>query len=258
MNNLQIIKSANFNGVQCDFYKNEQNDVFMTRNQIGVALEYTHPNDSIRKIHKRYKERLDKFSVSTNLVGTDGKSYETVVYNAKGIYEICRWSKQEKANIFYDWVYELLESLRKGEMRLVTMTEYQQNKIDIQLKNAETRLKYAKIKEADLLLKIADRTKIPEYHEVLNSKAAELITGTQLIPLPEVERKTYSATDIGNILGISANKVGTLANKHNLKVDEFGKFFFDKARHSVKEVETFRYYIEVVPVLRDILLSETA
>ena len=38
------------------------------------------------------------------------------------------------------------------------------------------------------------------------------------------------------MLGISANKVGSLANKHNLKTDEYGKLFHDKSRYSSIEV----------------------
>ncbi|MGQ0422448.1 antA/AntB antirepressor family protein, partial [Bacillus sp. HC-Mk] len=67
---------------------------------------------------KRHSERLDPFSVPCKLNGTDGKLYETLIYNAKGIYEICRWSKQPKADAFYDWVYELLEALRKGDIQI--------------------------------------------------------------------------------------------------------------------------------------------
>ncbi|WP_353052829.1 BRO family protein [Bacillus thuringiensis] len=138
--NLSIVKSESFGNVVCDFYQNEKNEIFMTRNQIGEALEYTNAekneifmtrnqigealeytnaNDAIRFIHKRHRERLDQFSVQCKLNGTDGKLYETVIYNAKGIYEICRWSKQPKADAFYDWVYELLEVLRKGEIKIM-------------------------------------------------------------------------------------------------------------------------------------------
>lgn len=109
---LALCKQEKFNGVLVDFYRDENNDVFMTREQIGRALEYKNPNDSIRTIHRRNKERLNKFAVSFKLNGTDGKKYDTTVYNSRGVYEICRYSKQPKANAFYDWVYEVLETIR--------------------------------------------------------------------------------------------------------------------------------------------------
>lgn len=113
-NKLELVKSEKFGEVECNFYKNNNGDIFVTRNQIGKALEYSDPNTSIRKIHNRHKERLDKFSVQVKLVGADNKEYNTYLYNAKGIYEICRYSEQPKADAFYDWVYDVLENLRNN------------------------------------------------------------------------------------------------------------------------------------------------
>lgn len=109
---LALCKQEKFNGVLVDFYRDENNDVFMTREQIGTALEYAQPRKAIDKLHQRNKERLNKFSVGVKLGATDGKVYKTIVYNSRGIYEICRYSKQPKANEFYDWVYEVLETIR--------------------------------------------------------------------------------------------------------------------------------------------------
>lgn len=102
--NLVLCKQEKFNGVNVDFYRDNSNNIFMTREQIGKALEYKNPNDSIRTIHRRNKERLDKFAVSTKLNSTDGKKYDTTVYNSNGICEICRYSKQPKANLIYNWL----------------------------------------------------------------------------------------------------------------------------------------------------------
>lgn len=136
-NKLELVKSEKFGEVECNFYKNDNGDIFVTRNQIGKALEYSNPNIAITKIHKRYKSRLDKFSVYTNMVGTDGKMYNTCVYNAKGIYEICRHSEQPKADAFYDWVYDVLESLRNnGTYSLDT------NGLMRQLVDSQTSLNY--------------------------------------------------------------------------------------------------------------------
>ncbi len=53
-----------------------------------------------------------------------------------------------------------------------------------------------------------------EYVQVLQSKAAETLNdGNMVIPLPKAERKTYSAKEIGEQLGISPNKVGRLGNR---------------------------------------------
>lgn len=113
MSELVLVKSSNFGNVKCDFWQNDTSDILMTREQIGLALEYSDPRIAIYKIHERHKDRLDKYSVVTNLTTTDGKTYQTYLYNSKGVMEICRWSQQPKADAFMDWVWEVVESIRK-------------------------------------------------------------------------------------------------------------------------------------------------
>ena len=139
---------------------------------------------------------------------------------------------------------------------VITTGKVKTVKVDSSLKEKEieARLKNARAREANILLKICNNPNLPkEYVQVLQSKATEIITGQAILPLPVVERKTYSATEIGEELGISANKVGKLANANNLKTDEYGLEVWDKAKHSNKEVPTFRYYDNVIPVLAEIL-----
>ena len=69
---------------------------------------------------------------------------------------------------------------------------------------------------------------------------------------PQVQR-TYSATEIGEILGVSANKIGILANRNNMKTEEYGKKFYDKSRYSNKEVETFRYYDNAIEKFKELI-----
>ncbi|WP_425058380.1 BRO-N domain-containing protein [Sporomusa carbonis] len=115
---LALIRTAEFDGLACDFY-GDGTELWLTREQIGQALGYSDAATAITKIHMRHKSRLDKFSVTTKLVGTDGKQYDTYLYSAKGVYEICRWSRQPKADAFFDWVYDVLESLRTRQAVLV-------------------------------------------------------------------------------------------------------------------------------------------
>src|SRR5690625_4342752 len=102
--NLSIVTKEMFGQNEMSIYTNENNDVFMTREQIGKALGYAIPRDAIRKIHSRNKERLDRFSRGVQIDTPSGKQ-ETTIYNEQGIYEIIRRSNQPKADAFYDWVY---------------------------------------------------------------------------------------------------------------------------------------------------------
>lgn len=114
---LQLVKRENFGAIQCDIYS-AGTEFWMTREQIGEALGYANPTDAIYRIHERNKERLDRFSVIDKLSAADGKAYDTYLYSARGVYEICRWSRQPKANAFYDWVYDILEGLRTGRLTI--------------------------------------------------------------------------------------------------------------------------------------------
>lgn len=114
-NNLKLITTETFGDLSCNFYRNMNDDILLTREQIGTALEYVNPDDSLSKIHKRHKDRLDNLSVVAKLSSTDGKEYETMLYTERGVMEICRWSNKPKANQFMDWVWDIVEKYRNHE-----------------------------------------------------------------------------------------------------------------------------------------------
>ena len=89
--------------------------------------------------------------------------------------------------------------------------------------------------------------------EALLAGATEEVLEVKLPYRPKLERRTYTATEIGEKLGISANKVGRITNVHGLKVPEYGIFVLDKARQHDKNVENFRYYSNVIPVIQALL-----
>lgn len=120
-------------------------------------------------------------------------------------------------------------------------------------KEIEARLNNSRARMAAEYRKIAEKTDIPEYKHICQQKAAEVLSGVPLLPMEEAKEITYSATDIGKLLGVSANKIGTIANKYNLKTPQYGKYFYSKSEYSCKEVETFRYYECAIAKFREIL-----
>ena len=133
MNELRLVTSEKFGEVPCAFYQQDGSDeVLLTREQIGTALEYSEPRIASMKIHNRHKDRLDKYSmvvpiekgVGTKLVptpsdGGTGGEKDTVLYTSKGVMEICRWSKQHKADAFMDFVWDIADKLINGEAKVV-------------------------------------------------------------------------------------------------------------------------------------------
>lgn len=128
MNNLTLITTETFNNLPCNFYRNMNDDIFLTREQIGQALEYADPSKAIKKIHLKHKDRLDELCIrikdktfdstqnGASREQNDNLITERIYYTEKGIMEICRWSRQKNANIFMDWVWDIIEKYRHNKL----------------------------------------------------------------------------------------------------------------------------------------------
>lgn len=128
MTNLKLITTETFNNLPCNFYRNMNDDILLTREQIGQALEYADPSKAIRKIHLKHKDRLDELCVRIKDRTFDNTQSgasreqngnlmtERVYYTERGVMEICRWSRQKNANIFMDWTWDIISKYRHNEL----------------------------------------------------------------------------------------------------------------------------------------------
>lgn len=124
---------------------------------------------------------------------------------------------------------------------------------DDRAKALEVREMNARVRMSNQFLKLAGvDTLSPEYRNILVAKSAEVLTGEKLLPLPKSEQKTYSAGDIAEIYGVTAQKVGRTATKYNMKNDEYGSWYRDKSPYSTKEIDTFRYNDKAIEKFREI------
>ena len=123
---LRLVKQDKFMGTKCDFYIDDKNNIYMSRTQVGYALQYKNPQDAIRSIHQRHHERLDKFSIEVTTAQIErvskhqSKDKLTFMYSEKGIYEICRYSRQAIANEFFDWLFEIANNIRVNGFYIAT------------------------------------------------------------------------------------------------------------------------------------------
>lgn len=114
MGNLLLVEKRLINNVLVEGYYCD-GEFLITEKQTGLLLEYKDPQKAIDNIHARHRERLDGFSVPLKLRGTDGKLYDTRFYTFRGFLEICRWSRQPKADAIMDATWDMFESvMRKG------------------------------------------------------------------------------------------------------------------------------------------------
>ena len=122
-NPMTVITSKPFGALNVDVYQNDKHQYYMTREQIGAALEYGNPQISIGTIHKRNADRLDPLSTLINLIKVEGNrtvEREVVCYSLRGVMEICRLSRQPKADAFMDFCWDIMESLMRGDSVLAT------------------------------------------------------------------------------------------------------------------------------------------
>lgn len=117
---LSLVKQGDFLGTKCDFYVNETGDIYMSRTQIGYALKYKQPQNAITIIHKRYPELLKGKSVELDRVNlTPSPKYlrnneKVFMYNERGIYDIVRKSNQPVADEYFEWVYDVIQSIKRN------------------------------------------------------------------------------------------------------------------------------------------------
>lgn len=170
--------------------------------------------------------------------------------NEPGLYHLVLCSTKPEAKAFKRWItHEVIPSIRK--------TGSYSAGNDIKAMRAEAMMRNAKTREANLWLKFAAVLDSRPHKQLCASYGTQVLTGGQrVLPLPEVE-KTYSAEEVGAMLGgLSGQKVGRIATKHGLKVPEYGRLTLDKSRYSSKEVETWRYNEAGVEALRQIVSEE--
>lgn len=228
MNDLQVFNNPRFGEIRTI---TENGKTLFCGADIAKALGYKRPKDAIAAHCKGAVKRRTL---------TSGGEQEMNFISEGDIYRLAAKSELPGADEFESWIFdEVIPSIRKtGSYSVKPTSDYQRQCIGIQ--------------KAKLLNQIAvgyDGT----YKQVLQAYATKELTGEFLLPLPALDRKTYSAAEIGSELGISAHKVGTLANANSLKTDEYGKWFVDKSAHSSKEVQSFRYYENVIPILRGLI-----
>ena len=216
--------------------------------------QHKHVLDAIENIKAENSAVTPMFCETTYTAGT-GKAYKEYLMNRDGFSLLVMGFTGKKA---LEWKIKYIQAFNAMEEELRKPKAIPEKNSVLQSKRVEIMELNSRTRAANLLLKIAERTNIPEYKAVCNAKAAEMVAGEMILPLPVAERKTYSATEIGAMFGVSANKIGKLANAHKLKTPEYGKLFYSKSEHSVKEVETWRYYESVIPVFEKIFGREAA
>lgn len=219
--------------------------------ELAKALGYTNPSKALAD-HCKHLIKLDyNDSLELNL-GVYPKG--VALAPESDLYRLILKSKLPSAERVQDWVCEeVLPALRQqGSYSMKSahrdegsgLPEYRKARaMQIQMDIAEKTFQWA--------TGLSDAARQAVIAGLINP-----IAGHEVIPVPLLEEKHYTATQIGKMFNVSANKIGRIANDNNMKTKEFGQTYLDKSPYSSKQVESFRYNEKAVKKFKAIFLAE--
>lgn len=205
----------------------------------------------------------DKFSETDfpiqNFIPNNVK--EIPLFTETGYMMLCKtfgddfsWQLQRFLVRNYFNMQKLMHSIQNGEIEIRRKENEEYN-----IKLLEIEERKLRLNEGEFLLKLADRIPNEKMKNTLIIHSANTVTGQLLLEPEKAERRSYTAGEILEMLkeryniDITVNMIGRIAAKYNLKTDEFGYLAYDKAKASVKQVETFRYFENAVPKFYEII-----
>lgn len=80
------------------------------------------------------------------------------------------------------------------------------------------------------------------------------VAGAVVIPLPKIEEKFYTTTELAVEFETSSQKLGRIANKYLAKTSEHGEYRLSQSRHSNKQVEQFYWNEKGRKVMHELFL----
>lgn len=243
-NELTVFNNPEFGEIRTLVIDNEP---YFVGKDVAKILGYAEPRSAVSK-------KVDDEDKGVAKMETPSGMQDMTIINESGLYSLILSSKLPTAKQFKRWVTsEVLPSIRKQGYYSNDKNDLEKTKLEIQKTRAEAMALNAKNRAFNTLMKSLDNKKLsPIAMQVFGLKGLEGIFGVDVGNyLPEVE-KTYSAKEVGEMLGISANKVGRIANANGLKTPEYGRYVADKSKNSDKEVESFRYNENGVKVLQEL------
>ena len=208
----------------------------------------------VKRINEIFKNNIDKFILKEDYFfltpnefsGSFKTAQDFIPNNVKEIPLFTESGYLMLVKTFTDDLsWDIQRQLVKGYFKLkeIKSSVDKDKRLEIMEKNANVRM-------AKMLKSLIPFSKSERYKEILVSEATKVLTGRELIPPPEVEAKTITATQIAEILGVSVQKIGIISNKYNLKTEQNGYWVHEKAKYCNKEIPNFRYFESAIEEFR--------
>jgi prophage antirepressor-like protein len=247
-------KSSDEQIVSVDAAKYNGKPVFLAV-EMARSLGYADPHKALKQ---HCKSLINLNSGESSESGFGSRPRGVILAGQADMFRLIMRSSLPSAERVQDWVCEdVLPALMETGTYSVMKEKPSSGLLEYRLAKA------MQLQSQALVSNIASARELMSMFPRLGDAANQVIVATlvnplighDIVPLPVLEERFYTAKETAEQIGggASANKVGRLANKHNLKTDEYGKFFLDKSKYSDKQVEAFRYNSNGVEALRHLI-----
>lgn len=231
------------------------NEIKITNNNGNLTVSSVQVAENFGKDHRHVTRDIENLTaqnwavknlfIESTYINERGREYKSYEITRDG-FSLLVMGFTGKAAL--EWKLKYIEAFNAMEQKLKS------GAAPDKAKALEVKEMNAKVRMSNMFLKLSNVDTLSEqYKNILVAKAAEVLSGEPIIALPKSEQKMYSATEIGKMFGVSAQKIGSLSNKYGLKTEEFGEWYRDKSPYSSKEVDSFRYNDNAVAKFREIL-----
>ena len=233
---------------------NQNNQTFLTANDLGLALEYASPLQAVLKIYDRNADEFTAEMTALVEMKTAGGIQKVRIFSLRGAHLIAMFARTKIAKEFRKWVLDILDEEVKKTTALLpnTLTPEQQQAIQsaVQQAHHRTGLSYAEIyRQIKSIFKVAKYDQLPQNQF---GNAIAFIVNLQPIALPPVEKKfTFEFTEYE--LQTVAWACFAFRRNNNLLHELYSplaaigsKFAFEARDNAVEYRNTLRRFNEVV------------
>ena len=219
---------------------NEDGEIWFVARDIAKALDYS-MSGSIQSMFEKVPEmwRGSK-RIATTSDKPNARQYQDMLcLSEQGLYFFLGRSDKPKAIPYQIWIAnDVVPSIRRTGNYITKPSEE-----DKKAKDRELDIRSAELLKSMIgMCPMSDETKAVFLHD-----AYRFLTGKECLGmLPEATEARYTATELCQMFGVSANKIGRIAKKYGIQSkkgepSEYGRWICDKSRYSSHECMTFVY-----------------
>ena len=237
---------------------NQNNQTFLTANDLGLALEYASPLQAVLKIYDRNADEFTAEMTALVEMKTAGGIQKVRIFSLRGAHLIAMFARTKIAKEFRKWVLDVLDKeVRKTTALLPnTITPEQQQAIQSAVQQAHHR---TGLHWQEIYRQLKSAFKVAKYDQIPQSQfgnAMAFIMNLQPIALPPAEERfTFDLTkeEISNLtlLLFSHGQMNWLLGKLVKPLEVIGSSYSPTVYGHYTEYK--RFYNKSLPVARKLI-----